>query len=202
MKAPLIAICRHRLALDGEGVVTLVAFHGCPLSCRYCLNPHCREPEGLWRRMDARELLDEVMVDDLYFQATGGGVTFGGGEPLLRSRTIAEFCRLCPPGWHVGIETSLAVPQRRLAEVTPYVHRFIIDVKDMNPDIYRRYTGCDNSRVTANLGWLARNVDRRRVVIRLPRIPGYNTPADVACSRRQLEDMGFTLFDCFDYLLP
>jgi pyruvate formate lyase activating enzyme len=152
--------------------------------------------------MDARELLDAVMVDDLYFQATGGGVTFGGGEPLLRSRTIAEFCRLCPPGWHVGIETSLAVPQRRLAEVTPYVHRFIIDVKDMNPDIYRRYTGCDNSRVTANLGWLARNVDRSRVVIRLPRIPSYNTPADVARSRRQLEDMGFTLFDCFDYLLP
>lgn len=202
MKAPLIAICRHRLALDGEGVVTLVAFHGCPLSCRYCLNPHCREQEGLWRRMDARELLDEVMVDDLYFQATGGGVTFGGGEPLLRSRTIAEFCRHCPPGWHVGIETSLAVTQRRLAEVAPYVHRFIVDVKDMDPDIYRRYTGCDNSRVTANLGWLARNVDHSRVVIRLPRIPGYNTPADVARSRRQLEDMGFTLFDCFDYLLP
>ena len=43
-KAPLIGICRHRLTTDGTGVTTLVAFHGCPLHCQYCLNPQCLLP--------------------------------------------------------------------------------------------------------------------------------------------------------------
>ena len=49
MKAvPLIGIARHRLTIDGEGVTTLVAFHGCPLRCKYCLNPTSLQPNGVW----------------------------------------------------------------------------------------------------------------------------------------------------------
>ncbi len=52
MKAvPLIGIARHRLTIDGEGVTTLVAFHGCPLRCKYCLNPTSLQPDGVWRAM-------------------------------------------------------------------------------------------------------------------------------------------------------
>lgn len=202
MRAPLIAICRHRLALDGDGVVTLVAFHGCPLRCRYCINPQCNAADGVWRQVDVWELLDEVMADDLYFQATGGGITFGGGEPLLYSRFIADFCLQCPPLWRINIETSLNVPQSHLEEVAPYVHRFFVDIKDMNADIYRRYTSQDNRRVIANLQWLVRHANPRQVVVRLPNIPQYNTPADRESSRQQLEAMGFNAFDNFDYLLP
>ena len=85
LKAPIIGIERHRLTTDGQGVTTLVAFHGCPLHCRYCLNPQCLVPEGVKRRISTKQLLDEVAVDDLYFQATGGGICFGGGEPLLHT---------------------------------------------------------------------------------------------------------------------
>lgn len=45
--APIIAISRHRFLVDGEGVTTLVAFHGCPLYCKYCLNPQCNTPKGI-----------------------------------------------------------------------------------------------------------------------------------------------------------
>lgn len=202
MKVPLIGICRHRLVTDGQGVTTLVAFHGCPLCCKYCLNAQCLRADGVWRQMTVQEILDEVMVDDLYFQATNGGITFGGGEALLRSNEIVEFCKQCPSEWRIYLETSLNVERRAVEAVAPFVDHYFVDVKDMNPDIYRRYTSQDNRRVLENLQWLADHVDLEKVTIRLPHIPCYNNEADIAKSRKLLEAMGFHNFDCFDYITP
>ena len=202
MKLPLIGICRHRLVTDGQGVTTLVAFHGCPLRCKYCLNAQCLRADGIWHQMDMMEVLDKVMVDDLYYKATGGGVAFGGGEPLLRSDGIVDFCKSRPKEWRIYIETSLNVERRSLEAVAPYIDYYYIDVKDMNPDIYRRYTGRSNRRVVSNLRWLASNVDVGKVTIRLPHIPDYNTAQDVERSQRQLEAMGFRVFDRFEYIMP
>ena len=135
--APLICIDRHRLTIDGEGVTTLVAFHGCPLHCKYCLNPQCLDADGVWQEVDTELLMANVEMDNLYFLATGGGICFGGGEPLLWSSFIKEFCELCPEGWHFTMETSLNVPRHHLEKVTPYIDSFIIDIKDMNPAIYQ-----------------------------------------------------------------
>lgn len=197
MQAPLIGICRHRLSIDGAGVTTLVAFHGCPLHCQYCLNSQCLEPDGIWRTLSPQDVMTYLQKDDLYFRATGGGVCFGGGEPLLRSAMIVELCQLMPTEWAVTVETSLNVPLHHIQAVMPFVRQWIIDVKDMNPDIYRRYTGIDNARVKDNLRWLKENPTS--IIIRLPHIPEYNTPDDIAASRKELETMGFTHFDEFDY---
>ena len=202
MSIPMIGICRHRLVTDGQGVTTLVAFHGCPLRCKYCLNAQCLRVDGVWRQMTVEQILDEVMVDDLYFQATNGGITFGGGEPLLRSGEIVEFCKQCPSEWRIYVETSLNVERRAVEAVAPYIDHYYIDVKDMNPDIYHRYTSIGNSRVLGNLQWLADHVDLGKVTIRLPHIPDYNTEEDIAKSRKRLETMGFHDFDCFDYIIP
>lgn len=203
MKTPLIGICRHRLATDGQGVTTLVAFHGCPLRCKYCLNEQCLRPDGVWRQMDALDILNEVMVDDLYFKATNGGITFGGGEPLLRSDDIVSFCKLMPQEWRITIETSLNADRKHLEAVAPYIDHYFIDVKDMNSQIYRNYTSVDNRQVIDNLQWLAAHEDTQKITIRLPLIPDYNTEADINKSRKQLEAMGFTNFDCFSYkVLP
>ena len=201
MKAPLIGICRHRLTTDGQGVTTLVAFHGCPLRCKYCLNAQCLRADGVWRQMTVEKILDEVAVDDLYFKATNGGITFGGGEPLLRADEIADFCMRRPMEWRIYIETSLNVKRRALETVAPFVDHYYIDVKDMNPDIYRRYTSRDNSRVIENLHWLADHTALEKVTIRLPHIPDYNAQADTAKSRQQLEAMGFRHFDSFEYIV-
>jgi pyruvate formate lyase activating enzyme len=72
----------------------------------------------------------------------------------------------------------------------------------MNPDIYRRYTSQENTRLQENLLWLADNIDLQKVTIRLPHIPDYNTQKDISQSRKQLEAMGFKDFDCFDYITP
>lgn len=202
MKVPLIGICRHRLTTDGQGVTTLVAFHGCPLRCKYCLNAQCLRTDGVWCQMDAQDILNEVMIDDLYFKATNGGVTFGGGEPLLRSDEIVKFCQQRPMEWKIYIETSLNVERSHLEAVAPYIHHYYIDIKDLNPDIYHRYTSLDNSRVIENLRWLAEHEDLQKVTIRLPHIPDYNTQKDIEESRRELEAMGFSDFDCFEYITP
>ena len=202
MKVPLIGICRHRLTTDGTGVTTLVAFHGCPLHCRYCLNSQCLRPDGVWQRFSVTEILEQVMIDDLYFKATGGGICFGGGEPLLRSDTIAGFCRLCPPEWNIYIETSLNVPLSRLQQVIPFVDHYYVDVKDLSPAIYRSYCQADNAQVVSNLDYLAAQGLQSKVTIRLPLIPDYNEESDRLCSRRQIEQMGFTDFDEFTYQQP
>lgn len=200
MNAPLIGLSRHRLTTDGLGVTTLVAFHGCPLRCRYCLNSQCLRADGVWRTVMPENLLAETMADNLYFLATGGGICFGGGEPLLRTDFIRDFCEQCPKEWRIYMETSLNVEQDLLEKTVPCVDHFYIDVKDMNPTIYKNYTGADNSRVVDNLQWLSRQQLADRVTIRLPLIPNHNTDADRQLSRRQLEAMGFNDFDCFDYV--
>ena len=192
LSAPLIGVVRHRLETDGEGVTTLVAFHGCPLHCRHCLNPQCLRPDGARRSVTVRQLLDEVSVDDLYFQATGGGICFGGGEPLLHADFIAAFCQACPAEWKMSIETSLHADLGPIQKLLPHIDTFFVDVKDLNPDIYHRYTQRDISPLRENLLWLSQHADRGRIVLRLPLIPGFNTSEDVARSRAALEAMGFS----------
>ena len=96
--------------------------------------------------------------------ATGGGVVFGGGESLLHARFIAAFAELVPKDWKILAETCLNVPTDLLNAALPAVDTWIVDIKDMNPEIYRAYTGQDNAQVLKNLRTLAEVV--QHVVIR------------------------------------
>ena len=199
--APFIAINRHRLTTDGEGVTTLVGFHGCPLHCEYCLNAQCLQADGVWCRLTPGELYSEVEIDDLYFVATGGGICFGGGEPLLRSDFIKAFAEIMNPEWKLTIETSLNVPLENVKAIASLVQMWYVDIKDMNPDIYKAYGCKENRLVVSNLQWLAANGYADKVIIRLPLIPEYNTDEDRQRSQQQLEKMGFTNFDKFNYIV-
>ena len=199
--APFIAINRHRLTTDGEGVTTLVGFHGCPLHCEYCLNVQCLQADGVWCRLTPGELYSEVEIDDLYFVATGGGICFGGGEPLLRSDFIKAFAEIMNPEWKLTIETSLNVPLENVKAIASLVQMWYVDIKDMNPDIYKAYGCKENKQVVSNLQWLAANGYADKVIIRLPLIPEYNTDEDRQRSQQQLEEMGFTNFDKFNYIV-
>ena len=201
VKAPIIGINRYRLTTDGDGVTTLVAFHGCPLHCKYCLNPQCLLPDGVLRTITPSELYSEVEIDDLYFMATGGGICFGGGEPLLRSKFIVEFAKIMNPEWNIVLETSLNVPLEQLKIVAPLVNEFVVDVKDMDEPIYKAYTMQNNNMVVSNLKWLAENRYTDKTIVRLPLIPYYNTDTTQEKSRKQLERMGFYRFDIFEYIV-
>ncbi|MBQ8954477.1 MAG: radical SAM protein [Clostridia bacterium] len=199
---PLFALARHRLATDGQGVTTLAAAYGCPLRCRYCLNPQSWRDGMTVKQVTARELYDLVKVDDLYFQATDGGVTFGGGEPLLNAPFIREFRGLCGDRWRLRAETCLNISDALLQEAMACVDEFIVDVKDMNPAAYLRYTGAGNSAVYRNLTALVKRLGPARVLARVPLIPGFNTPEDIDASLARLRELGVTRFDTFTYRTP
>lgn len=202
MTAPVVTCDRHRLATDGVGVTTLVCFHGCPLRCQYCINPFSFAPDTRRTDMTPEQLYQKVKVDELYFLATGGGVTFGGGEPLLYPGFLAEFRRVCGESWHLCAETSLNVPWEHVRKAAECIDVFYVDVKDTNPDIYRRYTGQENAQVLENLKKLTDMVGSDRIIVRLPLIPDYNTDEDRAGSQTLLTAIGLTQFDLFTYKTP
>ena len=75
----------------------------------------------------------------------------------------------------------------------------IIDIKDINPDVYRSYTGQSNDLVLDNLRLIADAGRQSDCIVRIPLIPGYNTDTDREASRKALEVLGFDRFDLFTY---
>lgn len=197
---PLLAVSRLRMGTDGIGVTTLVSGAGCPLDCRWCINKRLLR-EAPARQVSAEELLEQVKIDDLYFQATGGGITFGGGESLLHAAFIRRFREICPEEWQIRVETSLAVPAEQVKTVAEAVDEFIVDCKDMDPEIYRRYTGKDSTLMRENLRILLDAAGPERITVRVPLIPEYNTKEDQARSAGLLRSMGFRKLDLFDYVI-
>ena len=197
--APIITFSRLRMQVDGPGITTLVCFHGCPLRCHWCLNPFSFAPDTQRTPMTAQMLYNKVKLDELYFLSTGGGVTFGGGEPLLYAPFLQEFRSICGSAWHLCAETSLAVSWENVRIAANCIDHFYVDCKDTEPAIYRHYTGQDNAPMLENLKKLLNLVGPERITVRLPLIPDFNTEADRGRSRARLEALGITRFDLLTY---
>jgi Pyruvate-formate lyase-activating enzyme len=200
ISARVFGISRHRIATDGEGVTTLVAFSGCPLRCKYCLNPQSwNEANG--QGFSAESLYEILKMDQLYFLATNGGVTFGGGEPMLQVDFIEEFRTLCGPLWNITLETSLNVPRENVRRLDKMVDHYFVDIKDLNAEIYQNYTCKQNDLVISNLKFLLSGGNADRIIVRVPHIPDFNTDEDISKSISLLREMGVTQINEFQYLL-
>ncbi|MBQ9151141.1 MAG: radical SAM protein [Clostridia bacterium] len=203
---PLAFCDRLRMATDGAGVTALVGAYGCPLQCRMCINPqtwHNRsDGKPDFERVTPEQLYERVKIDSLYYLATGGGVTFGGGEPLLHTDFLEAFRAVCPPDWHLYAESCLHIPAAHIPVAARVVDHFFIDVKDMNPAIYTQYTTRDNTLVKENLRTLLSLVGADRITVRVPHIPNFNTDADVKASVEELKAMGVEKLDLFTYKEP
>lgn len=200
-QAPFIAVSRHRIQTDGEGVTTLCGFYGCPLRCKYCINPQSFREDAKRIFHTPESLYNAVKLDDIYFLATNGGVTFGGGEPLLYVGFIKEFRAICGDKWHLCAETSLNVSSDAVRLASSVIDHFYVDIKDMNPEIYQSYTGKSNDTVIENLKLLLSLTSKDRITLRIPLIKDFNTESDREKSVSQLKEMGFTDFDLFNYII-
>lgn len=199
VQAPFVSMARHRIQIDGNGVTTLVGFYGCPLRCKYCINPFSFSPDYEKIFLTPEELYTKVKIDELYFLATGGGITFGGGEPLLYPDFITEFRKICGDSWHICAETSLAVPWENIQKVIECVDVFYIDCKETDPEIYMQYTGKDNSLMLNNIKKLSKLVSPEKIIIRIPLIPDFNTEEYQQKSKEYFSGMSITQFDLFSY---
>lgn len=196
VKAPIYSISRLRFGTDGKGITSLVAFMGCPLRCRHCINSWCHSDPSQARLMSPEDLYGELMIDDIYFQMTGGGVCFGGGEPTLYPEFIRQFRKVCGSRWRITVETALTCTEDVIPEMARSVDRWIVDVKDLSEEIYEEYTGKRNDirsklRVLLDAG--------AETTVRVPHIPGHNSDADVARTIVGLRSMGVDDIDEFTY---
>ena len=196
-KAEIMGINRHRMGTDGKGISTLITFYGCPLNCKYCLNPQCKSESTPCTYIEPNDLVNLLMVDDIYFKSTGGGIVFGGGEPLLNAEYIKEVCDLVPLQWKIRIETSLNVKWAKIELLLPYIDQWIIDIKDSNTEIYKNYTGADNLKVYDNVLRLSHKTGKEKLLIRIPKIPNYNTEKDIQESVNLYSNLGN--IDIFNY---
>ncbi|MBR3684036.1 MAG: radical SAM protein [Lachnospiraceae bacterium] len=199
----ILGINRHRLKTDGKGVTTLVALPGCPLRCEYCINKEFLQQTERLQEVTIEKLIEKLSDDHCYFVYTGGGVTFGGGEPLLQMESIVSFLNECPEEWNLTIETSLNVPYVHESLLQSERVSFIIDIKSMNKDIYERYTGKSQEQTIHNLKEIAKQVAGERYYVRLPRIPGYTTKVHIDESIEALCALGINKnnIQIFDYVV-
>ena len=147
----------------------------------------------------SEQLYDKVRIDNLYFQATGGGLTIGGGEPLLYMPAIEKFASLCPDTWSLWAETALNVNQELVTKASAVFHHFIVDIKTTDAAIYKDYTGRDMTRALDNLLYLKGLIGAESITVRVPVIPGYTDSAKQQKSANYLSSLGFTDIDTFTY---
>lgn len=190
-------IARRRLGTDGQGVTDLVAMAGCPLSCAWCINKRLLS-SGAVRDVAPEEILDSVMREACYFVATGGGVTLGGGEPLLQWREALRLAELRPGWMRLTIETSLQAPREVVEALAPLTDLWIVDIKSLDPTIYRDYAHGDASVMLGNLRALADAPGR--VLARVPAIPGWKGEEAARREAEMLAGMGIGDVEVFGYV--
>jgi len=127
----------------------------------------------LGQEMTIEELLTEVNRDAIVYKHSRGGVTISGGEPLLNAEFTQELLRAFKEeNVSVGVDTCGHVPWTKIEKLLPYIDFFLWDIKHMNDEEHRKFTGVSNKLILSN----ARSVSERNVPlhIRVPVIPGHN----------------------------
>ena len=198
--ARVAGISRLRFETDGPGIRTLVALSGCHLDCAYCINGRLRK-FSVGEEYTPEKLLEQVRLDDIYFMASGGGITFGGGEPLLRSEFIRHFKEICPDGWTIAVEMSLNVPKEDVERLLGSVDRWFVDIKSLEATRYLDYTGKSIAPVISNLTFLLERGEASKVLVRVPWIRGINDQEDVRREANAIKEWGFET-EVFDYIIP
>jgi pyruvate formate lyase activating enzyme len=163
-------------------------------SCRSCGNCMDQCYYGALVRygesMTLAEVLDAVRRDKIFYDDSGGGVTVSGGEPLLRPAFVRELFELCrQERIDTCVETCGFVEPEALLEVIPVTDHFLFDLKQMDPEAHRQYTGQSNSRILKNAALLAEH--GADVLFRQPLIPGVNDSIEnIEATARFLKGLG------------
>ena len=129
--------------------------------------------EFIGRSMTLSEVLEEIKKDIPFYDESGGGVTFSGGEPLNQPLFLLEMLKACGElGLHRTVDTSGFVDSELLLKIAEQTDLFLYDLKHMDPLKHRLYTGVSNEKILFNLELLARH--GAQITIRIPVVPGIN----------------------------
>ncbi|NQU85635.1 MAG: glycyl-radical enzyme activating protein [Mariniphaga sp.] len=177
---------------DGPGIRTTVFLKGCPLSCWWCHNPESikqvpqkvfkkvklngktfTEEEIVGKEVSVSEVMSQVNREKIVMDESGGGVTFSGGEPLAQPDFLLELLKASKSeGYHTAVDTSGFAKPEDFEKIAPFTNLFLYDLKLMDDDLHKKYTGVSNQLILKNLQFLCEC--EKSIRIRIPVIKGIN----------------------------
>lgn len=175
---------------DGPGIRTTIFFKGCPLRCWWCHNPESQEPQQeiintshkldekvfyqqktIGNFMKPEEVLAEIIKDAIFYEESGGGVTFSGGEPTMQAEflyALAKGCKL--KNIHTALDTCGYAKKNVFTGLLHLIDLFLFDLKLIDNELHKQYTGLSNQVIIENLKFLSKS--KAEIIIRVPVIPG------------------------------
>ena len=148
----------------------------------------------------ADELIKELVKDKSFYEASGGGVTFSGGECMLQVDFLCEILKLCREnGIHTAVDTAGYVPWEGFERVMPLSDMFIYDVKAYTDELHREGVGVSNKLILDNLTKLSKNF-KGEILVRTPVMPGYNgTDEEMGKIAAFVKGLGITNVELMPY---
>ena len=158
--------------------------------CEACV-PVCpaEAREMVGKLMSVKQLISEINRDVLFYDESGGGVTFSGGEPLMQPRFLLDALQACKRlDLHTALDTSGYADWSILAPISAYTDLFLYDIKLIDPQMNQKYCGVSNELILSNL----RKLSQKGAVIylRVPIIPGIT---DTSTNLDQIVDLALSL---------
>lgn len=176
---------------DGPGIRTTVFLKGCPLDCWWCHNPEGRNDQSeiislhakdtgdgkpakeqrIGRLISLADLMKELEKDAVFYDQSAGGITFSGGEPMQQIDFLEAALLACKDcGFTTAVDTCGYAPLQDFERIYDITDIFLYDIKLMDNDLHKKYTGVSNQLIINNLVYLAGRGDK--TVVRIPLIPG------------------------------
>ena len=166
---------------DGPGIRTIVFFKGCYMRCAWCCNPESQRFEietmqengkekTVGKDVTVEELMPEILADNTYYRRSGGGVTLSGGEILCQPEFAAELLKECKAcGLHTAVESTAVASFEKIEMILPYLDMYLMDIKHMDSEKHKEYTGWNNERILENAKKIAKS--GVELIIRTPVVP-------------------------------
>ncbi|MCK5134661.1 MAG: glycyl-radical enzyme activating protein [Bacteroidales bacterium] len=181
---------------DGPGIRTTVFLKGCPLRCWWCHNPEsqAKEPytvdierkvngqsipgrKTYGEKIEVAALMETLLKDRHFYEESGGGITFSGGEPMMQADALAVLLEECKKnGLHTIVDTSGFAKCEQFERILDHTDLFLYDLKNMDPELHKKYTGVDNGLIQSNADFLLES--GAQIIFRIPVIPGISTSDD------------------------
>lgn len=177
---------------DGIGIRTIVFLKGCVLRCRWCCNPESQSYEIQTMRLTTgktkvvgqdttvREVMETVEKDRIYYRRSLGGLTLSGGESLLQPEFARDLLHAAKDaGFTTAMESMACADYAKIEMILPFLDTYLMDIKHMNGDKHREFTGKDNALMLENARRVAAS-GMCELVIRTPVVPTFNeTPEEI-----------------------
>lgn len=219
LRTPLLLDTKRMAVHDGPGIRTTFFVKGCPLRCVWCHNPESISPKPQAARfqhiclkcekgctndettcpsrafklygkpLSLDEIVSKALEDKAFYDASGGGVTLSGGEPLFFWEWATELLRRFKAvGLHTCLDTSLYAPPAAIESMIPFVDMWLPDYKANDDALHLRFTGVSNKIIKKNLERLVRM--KAKLEVRCLVVPKCTDGEDIKSRHRYLRSIG------------